>query len=59
VPVVPERIGLPVNILIQRMTVEQRAKEKQPVRLEEKRRLDSHPGLPKEYQRIVSSVGCG
>jgi hypothetical protein len=59
VPVVPERIGLPVNILIQRMTVEQRAKEKQPVRLEEKRRLDSNPRLPKEYQRIVSSVGCG
>lgn len=59
VPVVPERIGLPVNVLIQRMTVEQRAKEKQPVRLEEKRRLDSHPRLPKEYQRIVSSVGCG
>jgi hypothetical protein len=56
---VPERIGLPVNILIQRMTVEQRAKEKQPVRLEEKRRLDSHARLPKEYRRIVSSVGCG
>ncbi len=59
VPVASERIGLPVNLLIQRMTVEQRMKERQPVRLEEKRRLDSDLGLPHEYRRIVASVGCG
>lgn len=59
VPVAPERIGLPVNLLVQRTTVEQRMEEHQPVRLEEKRRLDSHPRLPKEYRRIVKSVGCG
>jgi hypothetical protein len=59
VPVSPERIGLPVNLLIQRMTVEQRMKERQPVRLEEKRRLDSHVRLPKEYRHVVARVGCG
>ena len=59
VPVSPERIGLSVNLLIQRMTVEQRMKERQPVRLQEKRRLDSNLGLPKEYRKIVSAVGCG
>jgi hypothetical protein len=59
VPVAPERIGLPVNLLIQRTTVEQRMEEHQPVRLEEKRRLDSDLGLPHEYRRIVASVGCG
>ncbi len=59
VPVAPERIGLPVNLLIQRTTVEQRMEQRRPVRLEEKRRLDSHPGLPYYYRRIVASVGCG
>jgi hypothetical protein len=55
----PERIGQPVNLLIQRMTVEERMRQRQPVRLDEKRRLDSDNRLPNEYQRIVGSVGCG
>lgn len=59
VPVAPERIGLPVNLLIQRTTVEQRMKEHQPVRLEEKRRLDSDNRLPKKYREIVPRIGCG
>ena len=59
VPVAPERIGLSVNLLIQRMTVEQRMDEHQPVRLDEKKRLDSHPRLPKEYRHVVARVGCG
>ena len=59
VAVAPERIGLPVNLLIQRTTVEQRMEERQPVRLGEKRQLDSNLGVPNEYRRIVASVGCG
>ena len=59
VPMAPDRIGLPVNLLIQRITVEERMQQRQPVSLEEKRRLDSHAGLPKEYRKVVASVGCG
>jgi hypothetical protein len=59
VPVAPERIGLPVNLLIQRMTVEERMQQQQPVRLEEKRRLDSNNRLPNQYKKIVARVGCG
>jgi hypothetical protein len=59
VPMAPDRIGLPVNLLIQRITVEERTQQRQPVRLEEKRRLDSHARLPKEYRKVVASVGCG
>ena len=59
VPLAPERIGLPVNLLIQRTTVEQRMEERQPVRLEEKRRLDSDNRLPKKYREIVPRISCG
>lgn len=59
VPMAPDRIGLPVNLLIQRITVEDRIQQRQPVRLEEKHRLDSHARLPKEYRQVVASVGCG
>lgn len=59
VPVAPERIGLPVNLLIQRTTVEERMQLNQPVRLEEKRRLDSNNRLPEEYRHVVARVGCG
>jgi hypothetical protein len=59
VPVVPERIGLPVNLLVQRTTVDERMRQREPVRLKEKRQLDSHPRLPHEYRRVVPRVGCG
>ena len=59
VPVAPERIGLPVNLLIQRITVEERMEQRQPVRLDGKRRLDSNLGLPSQYKKIVAHVGCG
>ena len=59
VPLAPERIGLPVNLPIQRTTVEQRMEERQPVRLDEKRRLDSDNRLPKKYREIVPRISCG
>jgi len=59
VPVGPERIGLPVNLLIQRMTVEYWNDKGLPVPLVEKHRLDSHPRLPTEYRTIKPRIGCG
>jgi len=59
VPVGSERIGLPVNLLIQRMTVEYWNDKGLPVPLVEKRRLDSHPRVPTEYRRIQPRIGCG
>lgn len=59
VPLGPERIGLPVNLLIQRMTVESWKTMRRPVPLEEKQRLDSHPRVPTEYRKIEPTIGCG
>lgn len=59
VPLGPERIGLPVNLLIQRMTVESWKAMRRPVPLEEKQRLDSHPRVPTEYRKIQPRIGCG
>jgi hypothetical protein len=58
VPLGSERIGLPVNLLIQRMTVESWKTMRRPVPLEEKQRLDSNAGVPKEYRKIVPTIGC-
>ena len=59
VPVVPERIGLPVNILIQRMTVEQRAKESSRCgsrRSEGSTRILAFPNIISGLFRVC---GCG
>jgi hypothetical protein len=53
-----ERIGLPANLLIQRMTVEYWNDKGLPVPLAEKHRLDSDPGVPTEYRRIQPRMGC-
>ena len=59
VPVSPERIGLPVNLLIQRMTVDGWKAMRKPMPIAEKRRLDSDSRLPKKYREIVPEIGCG
>jgi len=59
VPVGPERIGLPVNLLIRRMTVENWTDKGLPVPLVEKHRLDSDPGVPTEFRKIQPRIGCG
>lgn len=59
VPVGSERIGLPVNLLVQRMTVKYCNDKGLPVPLAEKHRLDSDPGVPTEYRRIQPRIGCG
>ena len=59
VPVGSERIGLPVNLLIQRMTVEYWNDKGLPVPLVEKHRLDSHPRVPTQYRTIQPRIGCG
>ena len=59
VPVGSERIGLPVNLLIQRMTVEYWTDKGLPVPLAEKHRLDSHPRVPTQYRTIQPRIGCG
>ncbi len=59
VPVGTERIGLPVNLLIQRMTVEYWSDKGLPVPLAEKHRLDSHPHVPTQYRKIQPRIGCG
>jgi hypothetical protein len=59
VPVSPERIGLPVNLLIQRMTVDSWKAMRKPMPIAEKRRLDSDNRLPKEYREIVPRISCG
>lgn len=58
VPLGSERIGLPVNLLIRRITVESWKTMRRPVPLEEKQRLDSNPGVPTEYRKIVPTIGC-
>lgn len=59
VSVGPERIGLPVNLLIQRMTVEYWTDKGLPVPLVEKQRLDSDSGVPTKYRKIQPAIGCG
>jgi hypothetical protein len=59
VPVGAERIGLPVNLLVQRMTVEYWNDKGLPVPLVEKHRLDSNPGVPTKYRKIQPRIGCG
>ena len=59
VPLGSELIGLPVNLLIQRMTVESWKTMRRPVPLEEKQRLDSHPRVPTQYRKIEPRIGCG
>ena len=59
VPVGSERIGLPVNLLIQRMTVDYWSDKGLPVPLVEKHRLDSDPGVPTKYRKIQPRIGCG
>ena len=59
VPVGSERIGLPVNLLIQRMTVESWKTMRRPMSLKEKQRLDSNPGVPTKYRKIEPRIGCG
>jgi hypothetical protein len=59
VPLGSERIGLPVNLLIQRMTVESWKTMRRPMSLEEKQRLDSNPGVPTKYRKIEPRIGCG
>jgi hypothetical protein len=59
VPLGAERIGLPVNLLIQRMTVDSWKTMRRPVPLEEKHRLDSDPGVPTKYRKIQPRIGCG
>jgi len=59
VPVSPERIGLPVNLLIQRMTVDSWKAMRKPMPIAEKRRLDSDNRLPKKYREIVPRISCG
>jgi len=58
VPVGAERIGLPVNLLVQRMTVEYWNDKGLPVPLVEKHRLDSHSRVPTAYRKIQPRVGC-
>lgn len=58
VPLGSERIGLPVNLLIQRMTVNSWKTMRRPVPLEEKQRLDSAARVPTEYRKIVPTIGC-
>ena len=59
VPVGAERIGLPVNLLVQRMTVEYWNDKGLPVPLVEKHRLDSDSGVPTKYRKIQPRIGCG
>ena len=59
VPVGTGRIGLPVNLLIQRMTVESWKTMRRPVPLAEKQRLDSHSRVPTQYRTIQPQIGCG
>lgn len=55
----PERVGLPANLLIRRVTVEKWNALQRPVPLDEKRRLDSFSGTPTEYRQVQAHVGCG
>jgi len=59
VPVGFERISLPANLLVRRMTVEYWNDKGLPVPLVEKHRLDSDPGVPTEFRRIQPRIGCG
>jgi hypothetical protein len=59
VPVGSERIGLPVNLLIQRMTVDSWRALRQPISLSEKQQLDSHSRIPEKFRHIVAYVSCG
>jgi hypothetical protein len=59
VPVGTGRIGLPVNLLIQRMTVKSWKTMRRPVPLAEKHRLDSHSRVPTKYRTIQPLVSCG
>ena len=54
----PERIGLPSNLLIERVTVESWKDKGLPVPLSEKLRLDSDTGIPTNLRYIAARVGC-
>jgi len=54
----PERIGLPANLLIRRITIEQWNAAHRPVPLAEKQRLDGQGNLPEVYRQVTASVGC-
>lgn len=53
------RIGLPANLLIRRITIEQWNAAHRPVPLSEKQRLDGQGNLPEVYRRVTARVGCG
>jgi hypothetical protein len=55
----PARIGLPANLLIRRITIEQWNAAHRPVPLSEKQRLDGQGNLPEVYRRVTARVGCG
>jgi len=59
VPLSADRIGLPVNLLVQRTTVDSWKAMRKPMPLSEKQRLDSHVRIPEKYRHIVAHVSCG
>jgi len=59
VPLSDDRIGLLVNLLVQRTTVDSWKAMRRPMPLSEKQRLDSHSRIPEKYRHIVAHVSCG
>lgn len=51
----PERLGLPANLLIQRMTIDRF----EVLPLAEKARIDSDNRIPSQFQSVQPHIGCG